>query len=192
MASFGPVLVLLLCFCSAAFAEIITWDCKHDSPIASAQMSANIDVVLAQLASNTAKNDGLSTASFGKRKDTVHGLAQCRKDVNTSDCSACIHDAAKSIRENCYYDFNSTDERIFYDKCLMRYSDQKFFGQFDPSTYINLPYGDKGHKDLSASTCGTCLKTGFGNFPKLCRKEKTKGCRLQYGSCYLRYDTDLF
>ncbi|CAI9107309.1 OLC1v1006635C1 [Oldenlandia corymbosa var. corymbosa] len=240
MASFRLVFLLLLCFCSAAFAELITSYCSDNTTIASAQMSANIDVVLRQLAKNTAKNDGFSIATYGQGKDTVYGLGQCRKDINSSACSTCIHDAASYIRQSCYYENNGTDERIYYDNCLLRYSDQKFFGIFDPSVVMNfyssikprdqdffrvqletlmnfvisfavMPQNKgfmKGStavsssvdiygiaqctQDLSTSSCQTCLKTGFANFDKLCRKQKTVGCRVQYGGCYLRYDTDPF
>ncbi|CAI9107321.1 OLC1v1006647C1 [Oldenlandia corymbosa var. corymbosa] len=248
MASFPLVFLLLFCFRiaeSAYIGEIITSFCNENSTLASAQMSANIDVVLAQLDANTAKNDGFSISTYGQGKDTVYGLGQCRKDVNSSACSTCIHNAAGYIRQSCYYSANSTDERIYYDSCLLRYSDQKFLGIFDPSIYINLPYGDKAHKvnknpeffrkqvgilmndiisqaivpgnkgffgkgsiaisasetvygvvqctqDVSTSTCSTCLNTGLSNFPKLCRKLKTTGCRIQYGSCFLRYETDPF
>ncbi|CAI9107312.1 OLC1v1006638C1 [Oldenlandia corymbosa var. corymbosa] len=245
MASFPLVFLLLLCSSTASLASIISF-CNENSTLASAQMSANIDVVLAQLDSNTAKNGGFSIATYGQGKDTVYGLGQCRKDVNSSACSTCIHDAAAYIRQSCYYEANSTDERIYYDSCLLRYSDQKFFGIFDPSGVINLPYAGKpyGNKvenpkvfrqqlstlmndmisqaiapankgffgkgsfntsasetiygvvqctqDLSTSTCSTCLKTGFANLDRFCRKGRTKGCQILYGSCFLRYEKNPF
>ncbi|CAI9107311.1 OLC1v1006637C1 [Oldenlandia corymbosa var. corymbosa] len=246
MASFGLVFLLLLCSSTTAvLADFAISYCNENSTIASAQMSANVDVVLGQLDSNTAKNGGFSIATYGQGNDTVYGLGQCRKDFNTSACSSCIHFAASILRDSCSPFGNSTDERAFADNCLVRYSDQKFFGIFDPNAVVNLPYSGKTSKvnnqnlfrkqvgilmndiisqaidpanklgffgkgnitisasetvygtvqctqDVSTSTCSTCLNTGLSKFPTLCRKLKTNGCRILYGSCFLRYETDPF
>ncbi|CAI9107308.1 OLC1v1006634C1 [Oldenlandia corymbosa var. corymbosa] len=144
MASFRLVFLLFLCCCfTAVFADVITSYCNENSTIKSPQMSANIDNLLAGLATNTAQN-GFAIASYGSGSDAVYGLGQCRQDVSRSDCSTCINDAASSIKTQCGFDpvINSTDQRRWYDNCFLRYLDQNFFGKVDTSVVSNLYNSD--------------------------------------------------
>ncbi|XP_057808526.1 cysteine-rich repeat secretory protein 55-like [Salvia miltiorrhiza] len=96
--------------------------CNNDSK-ANGTISRNIDTLLPKLVSGTIQNGFIATSYGG-----VYGLAQCRGDVSSSDCSSCIQDAAKEIRTLCP---NQADARIWYDYCFLRYSTQKFFGGVD-------------------------------------------------------------
>ncbi|MED6220123.1 Cysteine-rich repeat secretory protein 55 [Stylosanthes scabra] len=51
-------------------------------------------------------------------------------DVSTQDCSICIQDAAKQIRQR--YP-NQADTRIWYDYCFPRHNNKTFAGQVDTS-----------------------------------------------------------
>ncbi|XP_058079722.1 cysteine-rich repeat secretory protein 55-like [Magnolia sinica] len=102
--------------------------CNKDKNISSSRTSTTIDRVLAQLVTK-ASSDGFATASSGGgRIETVYGLAQCRGDVSSKDCSACIADAAKQIRQLCP---NEADARIWYDYCFLRYDTEDFVGKLD-------------------------------------------------------------
>nr|POE83466.1 cysteine-rich repeat secretory protein 55 [Quercus suber] len=100
------------------------------------QISANIDRLLAEMVSKTPSNGFIAT-SYGKNQYRVFGLAQCRGDVSTTDCSSCIQDAAKQIRQRCP---NQVDARIWYDFCFLRYNTINFIGEID--TYNGLIYGN--------------------------------------------------
>ncbi|OMP10440.1 hypothetical protein COLO4_04503 [Corchorus olitorius] len=107
--------------------------CNENTNINStSQVSLNIDRLLAEVVSKTSLT-GYIAISSGKAPDKVYGLAQCRGDVSSKDCSTCIQDAAKQIRQSCP---NQADARIWYDYCFLRYSTQNFIGEVDTSNGI--------------------------------------------------------
>lgn len=60
----------------------------------------------------------------------------CRGDVLKNDCSTCVNKAMKDIQVHCPYNKAAI---IWYDKCLLKYSDHLFFGEMDnQNTYIML------------------------------------------------------
>ena len=60
----------------------------------------------------------------------------CRGDVLKKDCSTCVNKAMKDIQVHCPYNKAAI---IWYDKCLLKYSDNLFFGEMDnQNTYIML------------------------------------------------------
>nr|POE83453.1 cysteine-rich repeat secretory protein 55 [Quercus suber] len=73
----------------------------------------------------------------GKNQYRVFGLAQCRRDVSRTDCSSCIQDAAKQIRQRCP---NQANARIWYDFCFLRYNIKSFIGEIDTS--YGILYGN--------------------------------------------------
>lgn len=73
-------------------------------------VSSNIDLLLHELVSET-KSKGFIATSSGSGSSKVYGLAQCRGDVNRSECATCIDDAAKQIRQDCP---TQADSRIWY------------------------------------------------------------------------------
>lgn len=126
------LLLVILCSFSSESADPMADLCNKDSAKISkgSQISANIDTLLAELVSKTAAL-GYSATSYGKDQDQVYGLAQCRGDVvGSKDCSSCIQDAAKQIRQRCP---NQADARIWYDFCFLRYNNKSFTGEVDTS-----------------------------------------------------------
>ncbi|KAL5865823.1 hypothetical protein ACOSQ3_003337 [Xanthoceras sorbifolium] len=118
---------LFLCICTA---DPLGEFCNNDSNIrSSSQISANIEKLLVELVSKAAITGYIAT-SYGKDQDTVYGMAQCRGDLSSKDCSNCIQDAAKQIRQRCS---NQFDARIWYDYCFLRYNNRSFTGKVDTS-----------------------------------------------------------
>ncbi|KAJ4729981.1 Cysteine-rich repeat secretory protein [Melia azedarach] len=70
------------------------------------------------------------STGFGKGAagENLYGLALCRGDVSISDCKSCVVDASIEIRKRCP---NKKAAIIWYDHCLLKYSDKEFFGQID-------------------------------------------------------------
>lgn len=121
--------LLLLCICTTSKSADPTGEfCNKNTNISNSRTSVNIDNLLAQLVTTTARS-GYSVASVGKVENKVYGLAQCRGDVSTKDCSDCINDAAKEIRARCPND----DARIWYEYCFLRYNTKDFRGEVDTS-----------------------------------------------------------
>ncbi|XP_061364373.1 cysteine-rich repeat secretory protein 38-like [Gastrolobium bilobum] len=76
----------------------------------------------------------------------VYGLALCRGDVSnnvsTLDCKTCVSEATKEIRSLCPYNKGAI---IWYDYCMFKYLDTKFFGYIDKiNTYCYTGIGNSG------------------------------------------------
>jgi hypothetical protein len=66
----------------------------------------------------------------------IHGLAMCRGDVNEKHCRTCVNKAIKDVQARCPYNKAAI---IWYDECVLQYSDNRFFGEIDyQNTYIML------------------------------------------------------
>ncbi|XP_062081009.1 cysteine-rich repeat secretory protein 55-like [Humulus lupulus] len=133
--SYEVVLVfLVLCICIAESVDPLGDSCNKESEISKgSKISANIDSLLPELALKTPPT-GFATGFSGKGEDRVYGLAQCRGDVSTEDCSSCVQDAAKQIKQRCP---NEADARIWYDYCFLRYNNKSsFIGQVNTSPGI--------------------------------------------------------
>lgn len=130
MTSLYSIFLLVLFLYTSTAADPLGNFCNKDSEISSnSQISANIDNLLAELVSKAAST-GYFATSFGEGQDEVYGLAQCRGDVSAKDCSSCLQDAAKQIRQLCP---NQADARIWYDYCFLRYNKEDFIGKIDTS-----------------------------------------------------------
>ncbi|KAL8160063.1 hypothetical protein V2J09_001600 [Rumex salicifolius] len=82
-------------------------------------------------AKSTLSTTGFATATVGRHSaDPVYGLALCRGDVSSSDCQSCAVNATHDIRELCP---NNAAAVVWYDNCLLKYSDDNFFGKIDVS-----------------------------------------------------------
>ncbi|KAF5190472.1 Cysteine-rich repeat secretory protein [Thalictrum thalictroides] len=79
---------------------------------------------------------GYGLSSVGSKVgDTVHGLALCRGDVSNADCKTCINSAIKEIENVCP---SNKAAIIWYDDCLLKYSDVNFFGTIDTQNKFYL------------------------------------------------------
>nr|GMD04520.1 cysteine-rich repeat secretory protein 38-like [Ipomoea batatas]GMD10877.1 cysteine-rich repeat secretory protein 38-like [Ipomoea batatas]GME17550.1 cysteine-rich repeat secretory protein 38-like [Ipomoea batatas] len=87
----------------------------------------NLNTLLGNLSSNTPRN-GYSSGFAGKCTDRVYGLALCRGDTTTQECTTCVADATTRIRQICP---NNNGAIVWYDNCLLKYSEDDFFGEID-------------------------------------------------------------
>ncbi|KAL3754522.1 hypothetical protein ACJRO7_001718 [Eucalyptus globulus] len=71
---------------------------------------------------------GFGTSSSGEGNDQVYGLALCRGDVSSSDCESCVSDAGPELLQRCP---EQKVAIIWYDNCLLKYSNVEFFGKID-------------------------------------------------------------
>ncbi|XP_021294290.1 cysteine-rich repeat secretory protein 38-like [Herrania umbratica] len=71
---------------------------------------------------------GFGLGSIGQDPNQAYGLALCRGDVSTPDCETCIVEAGSEIRKRCP---SNKGAIIWYDNCLLKYSNTEFFGQID-------------------------------------------------------------
>ncbi|XP_057953054.1 cysteine-rich repeat secretory protein 38-like [Malania oleifera] len=87
----------------------------------------NLNKVLDTLAYN-APPTGFANSSAGIKDNQAFGLALCRGDTNSTDCKNCIADARAELHKCCGYNRSAI---IWYDYCLLKYSDESFFEKID-------------------------------------------------------------
>ncbi|KAL2561851.1 hypothetical protein GLYMA_20G139700v4 [Glycine max] len=91
----------------------------------------NLNILLSSLVSNATLHHGFyrTNVSLGT-SDEVKGLFLCRGDVTPSLCLDCVTAAAKNITNFCT---NQTQSIIWYDECMLRYSNSSTLDNIVPS-----------------------------------------------------------
>ncbi|TVU19989.1 hypothetical protein EJB05_36175, partial [Eragrostis curvula] len=106
-------------------------DCPSNTNYTSGSaFQANLDVLLSTIPGAAAASYGLAENVTGAAPDQVYGLAQCRADVNAFHCQACLDSLAQYMATYCPGQKRAT---IVYDDCLLRHSNESFFGAGDTS-----------------------------------------------------------
>jgi hypothetical protein len=99
---------------------------------ANSTYQSNLDLVLSSLSSKATPVTGFSNAYAGE----VSGLFLCRGDVNTRVCQDCVAHAAKEILQRCPFLMGAI---IWYDECLLRYSNFPIFSTINYGPGQALP-----------------------------------------------------
>ncbi|KAI9123428.1 hypothetical protein K1719_004728 [Acacia pycnantha] len=103
-------------------------DCSSDKTFAAnSAFQSDRTTLLSSLASNNATVVG--------RGDTVYGLFMCRGDVNLTTCHQCVIDATQRLPSDCPV---SKEAIVWYDECLLRYSNRSFFSTVDTRPKLGL------------------------------------------------------
>ncbi|XP_052178587.1 cysteine-rich repeat secretory protein 38-like [Diospyros lotus] len=71
---------------------------------------------------------GFGAASVGFKHDRANGIALCRGDANATTCKTCVAEAGGEIRQRCAQQKQAI---IWYDNCLLKYSNTDFFRKID-------------------------------------------------------------
>lgn len=82
-------------------------------------LASLLDSLASKASNNTFYNDTLNH---------IYGLYLCRGDVNATSCQSCVKTAVGQVIQDCQY--NQTGI-IWYDHCMLRYSNESFFGKMD-------------------------------------------------------------
>ncbi|XP_052875926.1 cysteine-rich receptor-like protein kinase 10 isoform X2 [Gossypium arboreum] len=85
---------------------------------------ANRDTLLTSLSSNGSRGNGFYNTTAGRNPNTVYGLFLCRGDLSTSICQACVTFGSTDISQRCPVEIEAV---VWYDECLLRYSDKNIF-----------------------------------------------------------------
>ncbi|KAJ6401843.1 hypothetical protein OIU84_014002 [Salix udensis] len=98
---------------------------------------ANLNLLLSSLVSNATRNNlnGFYNSSLGLDPDDVHGLFLCRGDVSKNACQNCVALAAKEVTQRCPVEKVVV---LWYDLCLLRYSNWAFFSTMDQEQGVTL------------------------------------------------------
>nr|GMD91809.1 cysteine-rich receptor-like protein kinase 25 [Ipomoea batatas] len=102
----------------------------------SSTYQSNLNSLLSTLSSNGGRKNGFyNTTVRGGADATVYGLFMCRGDVSTDDCGSCVSNATTTISRLCP---NEKTAIVWYDYCMLRYSNGDIFGRADQSVMLML------------------------------------------------------
>ncbi|KAK7405576.1 hypothetical protein VNO78_07024 [Psophocarpus tetragonolobus] len=87
--------------------------------------------------------------------DVVYGLYSCRYDITGYLCQFCLTTAASDISRQCP---NSVTTIIWYDVCILRYSNQSFHGKVSLSPTWNITGPRKIKDSTEAEKMETAMK----------------------------------
>ncbi|KAF8030675.1 hypothetical protein BT93_E2953 [Corymbia citriodora subsp. variegata] len=118
---------------------------------------SNLNALLPSLSSAAIDNaDGFANATAGKDSpNRAYGLFLCRGDVGTTMCSECVATGAKDILRRCP---NKRSSVIWYDECMLRYSDQPVYSVMETVPIYNMPdTGDVAEADRFVQLLGEAM-----------------------------------
>lgn len=99
---------------------------------------SNLNLLLSSLSSNATNQSGFYNTTVGQNpSNMVYGLFLCRGDVTTEVCHDCVATAIRNrVQQNCSMGKVAV---IWYDECMLRYSNQSFFSIMDewPTQYVS-------------------------------------------------------
>ncbi|XP_021676449.2 cysteine-rich receptor-like protein kinase 25 isoform X2 [Hevea brasiliensis] len=104
--------------CQATYNSHICLGAANDT--ASANFRSNLSALLNSLSSKATLNSFYNDSSNG-----IYNLYLCRGDVSSSTCQFCVDTAVQEIQQHCP---SNKSAIIWYDQCMLRYSDTNFFG----------------------------------------------------------------
>ncbi|WJX14811.1 hypothetical protein P8452_05022 [Trifolium repens] len=85
---------------------------------------SNLRTLFSSLSSNATKEFYNTTVTNRTPSNTVYGLYMCRGDVFSSICQQCVRNATQKLSTDCS---SSKQAVIWYDECMVRYSNISFF-----------------------------------------------------------------
>ncbi|KAL5579052.1 hypothetical protein UlMin_011494 [Ulmus minor] len=126
-----------LSFTSEAAPELRYFDCpKTPTFNPNSPYQSNLNGLLSSLTSNATLESGFYNTTSGQDPASiVYGSFMCRGDVTTAQCQECVSTAANEVVQRC-----STRKVavIWYDHCMLRYTNQSFFGDMDEDPIIRM------------------------------------------------------
>ncbi|WJX87353.1 hypothetical protein P8452_69557 [Trifolium repens] len=108
---------------------------------------SNVNNVLSWINSNSAAGtvSNQTVVRSSKKDDDVYGYYDCRGDITGSFCKFCLSTAVKDIAQRCP---NGVTAMIWYDICIVGYSNQYFPGKVTLTPSWNFT----GSKNVTDST----------------------------------------
>ncbi|QHO04821.1 Cysteine-rich receptor-like protein kinase [Arachis hypogaea] len=122
-------------------------DCKNSTEESlTSGFKTNLNSILSWLSSDAATSKGYNHTAIGTAtRDAVYGLYDCRGDVTGTFCQFCVSTAASDIVQHCP---NRSSAVIWYNYCILRYSNHDFFGNLTITPSWQFP----GTKNSTNST----------------------------------------
>jgi hypothetical protein len=100
-----------------------------------ASFQSYLKVLLGSLSSKASQNKSF----YNDTSNGIYGLFLCRGDVNTSTCQSCVSYAGQYITTLCP---SNRTAIIWFEECMLRYSDTNFFGVEQTFPWLNRSNGN--------------------------------------------------
>lgn len=132
MASF--IFFISLCF-TAARAQGLQYQyqvCSRNKFTPNSTFQTHLTTLFSSLSSKASNNVQFfnNTVTGTNPSDTVYGLFMCRGDIPSDLCNNCVGNATQRL--STHPDCSSSIEAVvYYDECIVRYSNLSFFGTAD-------------------------------------------------------------
>ncbi|XP_062162375.1 cysteine-rich receptor-like protein kinase 10 isoform X2 [Alnus glutinosa] len=98
---------------------------------------SNLYQLLSFLSTNATREDGFYNTTVGQNaSNLVYGLFLCRGDLTTQNCQECVATATQDVINQCPIEKEAV---IWYEECMIRYSDQSFFSTLNTMLKIYVP-----------------------------------------------------
>ncbi|XP_071904765.1 cysteine-rich receptor-like protein kinase 25 [Coffea arabica] len=123
-------------YCCSTSSDTSPWNyldsyCGNITYNSGSTYRTNLNFLLDTLSSHASRTDNNGFYNFSTGDDAsnkVYGVFLCRGDVNTDVCKECVADAHIRLLDECP---NQTAAIVWYDECLLRFSDQTIFSKAD-------------------------------------------------------------
>ncbi|XP_010448726.1 PREDICTED: putative cysteine-rich receptor-like protein kinase 20 [Camelina sativa] len=96
----------------------------------------NLRTLLSSLSSpNASYPTGFQNATAGEFPDRVTGLFDCRRDLSPEFCRGCV---LYSVNETLYRCPNEREATLYYDECMLRYSNENILSTLNTGEVVKL------------------------------------------------------
>ncbi|GJZ58846.1 anticodon-binding aminoacyl-tRNA synthetase, class 1a [Tanacetum coccineum] len=103
--------------------------------------------------------NGFANAQWVNTKLKTFGLS-CGGDVSSTDCKTCIVNASAEIRNRCP---SSKAATIWYNQCILKYSNRDFFGKLDNQVKLGLMNTNNASDPMVFNLATKRLLSGLSN-----------------------------
>lgn len=163
---FLPILSFLV-FIAESTLTPSKFQCSNSSyqiafgPNATSPYKANLELVLSSLSSYSRVQGGYYNSTSGNSTDVVYGCFLCRGDLSADACEGCVQNLTKTILQLCP---KSKWAILWYDQCMVRYSDHNFFSSMEKEPYL---YGYNEENSVGPNKFMAALGTTMRKLEKL-------------------------
>uniref|UniRef100_A0A6M2EQV4 Gnk2-homologous domain-containing protein n=1 Tax=Populus davidiana TaxID=266767 RepID=A0A6M2EQV4_9ROSI len=113
----------------------------------SSDYKSNLNNLLSSFSSNTKIDYGFYNDSYGQNNDKVTAISLCRGDKKPETCRSCITNSSQELTKLCP---NQKEAYIWYDDCMLRYSNRSIVGsmEFGPRFWMYNPNNVTDEKEF--------------------------------------------
>ena len=161
-----PILVLYLLAVTDAQVGILFYSCSNNvgNCTNNSTYKTNLNTLLNSLPSHKEIDYGFYNFSAGQNSDKVNTIGLCREDLLPDACRSCINESRIQLGQLCP---NQKEAVVWYEDCMLRYSNAYIFGTTQLSPYIHLANGENASNvedfkqalgNLMASLRKSCIR----------------------------------